>query len=336
MRTNFSYLEKFLLKIVFRFEFLNRVLFDIENVFLKKKINLNNKIFITGLPRSGTTILLNTIYSSEIFASITYRNMPFILSPNIWFFFTKFLKKSTSTERAHRDGIKINIDSPEAFEEVFWKIFLKKEYIKDKKLVEHNLKDEVLNEYEKYLELICQGKKKNNYISKNNNNILRINDLSNYFKNSKFIIMYRDPLNHCTSLKKQFFHFEEMHRKDNFFQTYMSFLGHYEFGLNYKSLLLDEIEEDKNNLDYWLKKWSLVYSHLLNFKEKKNIIFLSYEKFCENPEFSLRKILNNNGISKKIKYEKIINNNIEIKHTSDAKELAYKIYYEMMDLSNNG
>ena len=32
---------------------------------------------------------------------------------------------------------------------------------------------------------------------------------------------------------------------------------------------------------------------------------------------------------------KIINNNIEIKHTSDAKELAYKIYYEMIDLSNN-
>ena len=84
-----------------------------------------------------------------------------------------------------------------------------------------------------------------------------------------------------------------------------------------------------------LKTGSLVYSHLLNFKEKKNIIFLSYEKFCENPEFSLRKILNNNGISKKIKYEKIINNNIEIKHSSDAKELAYKIYYEMMDLSNN-
>ena len=60
-----------------------------------------------------------------------------------------------------------------------------------------------------------------------------------------------------------------MHRKDKFSKLY-DFLGHYEFGLNYKSLL-DEIEEDKNN-GFLFKEVNLVYSHLLNFKEK-NIIF---------------------------------------------------------------
>ena len=335
MRAKFSFLEKIFLKTVFKFEFLNRVLFDIENVFIKKQINLNNKIFITGLPRSGTTILLNTIYSSNIFASNTYRNMPFILSPNIWFFFTKFLKRSIPTERVHGDGIKINIDSPEAFEEVFWKIFLKKKYIKDTKLVEHNLNDEILNEYEKYIELICQSRKKINFISKNNNNVLRIDDLSNYFKDSKFIIMYRDPLNHCRSLKKQFFHFKDIHKEDKFLQSYMTFLGHYEFGSNYKSLFIDDIEKDKNNLNFWLKKWCLVYSQLLKLKKKNNVIFLSYEKFWEKPKLSLEKIFNNEDILEKIKYDEIKNNNIEINHDDENKELAYKIYNEMTNSLNN-
>ena len=36
------------------------------------------------MARSGTTILLNAIYETNEFASLTYQDMPFILSPNIW------------------------------------------------------------------------------------------------------------------------------------------------------------------------------------------------------------------------------------------------------------
>ena len=50
-----------------------------------KEYDLKNQshIFITGLPRSGTTSLLNFLYSSNQYASLTYRNMPFVLSPNL-------------------------------------------------------------------------------------------------------------------------------------------------------------------------------------------------------------------------------------------------------------
>ena len=62
-------------------------LFQIEEtLFAKKLINVQNHqhVFITGLPRSGTTILLEFIYKTNKFASFTYNDMPFILSPNLF------------------------------------------------------------------------------------------------------------------------------------------------------------------------------------------------------------------------------------------------------------
>ena len=51
---------------------------------------MNHQIYVTGLARAGTTILLNTIYDTKKFASFTYRDMPLlsvqifgILSQNI-------------------------------------------------------------------------------------------------------------------------------------------------------------------------------------------------------------------------------------------------------------
>ena len=146
MKNQFSLIEKLFFKLVFKFSFLNRVFFDIEKVFIKKKQIINNNIFILGLPRSGTTILLNAFFSSDFFASTTYRNMPFILSPNIWHFFTKFIKSSKKYERLHNDEIEINLDSPEALEEVFWKIFLKSSYIGKDTVYEHKISLDILEE----------------------------------------------------------------------------------------------------------------------------------------------------------------------------------------------
>ena len=333
MKNNFSFLEKFIFKFIFRFEFLNRVLFDIEKVFIKKKIVIEDQVFITGLPRSGTTILLNIINSSEEFACSTYRNMPFILSPNIWSYISKLFKKSNSKERAHKDGIKIDIDSPEAFEEVFWKIFSKKNYIEDKKLTEHNLDSEILTEFQTFIELVCQSKNKKNYLSKNNNNILRLTDLSNYINKGKIIIMFRDPLNHCASLKRQYFNFLKLHKEDKFFLNYMTFLGHYEFGLSYKSLFVDDKSDNKNDLDFWLKKWCYVYSNLIEKNNSRNILFLSYESFCENPKNSLNKIINNEDIILKMNFENLKNNNIHINYNGEQKHKAYNIYNKMIKLT---
>ncbi len=83
---NYSFLQKKLHKIILGFNFIKNSLFEIEkSIFLSKKnIENNNHIFISGLPRSGTTSLLNFFYNTNEYASLTYKDMPFVLSPNIF------------------------------------------------------------------------------------------------------------------------------------------------------------------------------------------------------------------------------------------------------------
>ena len=85
-----------------------------------EKINVKS-LFITGLARSGSTILLNTLYDTGKFASLKYSDMPFVVCPNIWSKINFNKKNYYKKIRAHNDGVKFSATSPEAFEEVFWK-----------------------------------------------------------------------------------------------------------------------------------------------------------------------------------------------------------------------
>lgn len=41
-------------------------------------------VFVCGLARAGTTALTRRLHASGAFASLTYRDMPFVLAPNLW------------------------------------------------------------------------------------------------------------------------------------------------------------------------------------------------------------------------------------------------------------
>ena len=83
---NYSSSQKLLHKIALSSSMIREIFFDLEkSFFLNENFEIDNKyVFISGMARSGTTILLNAIYETNEFASLTYQDMPFILSPNIW------------------------------------------------------------------------------------------------------------------------------------------------------------------------------------------------------------------------------------------------------------
>jgi hypothetical protein len=86
-------------------------------------------VFITSLPRAGTTVLLEALHRLPGCAAHTYRDMPFLLAPVLWSRVSRgFRRRSEHRERAHGDGLKINEDSPEAFEEVLWKNYYPHKY----------------------------------------------------------------------------------------------------------------------------------------------------------------------------------------------------------------
>ena len=275
---NYSKTQKLLHDLVFNNKIINKSLFEIEKIFYlnKKKLDIENEthIFITGLPRSGTTILLNFIYSTNEFASLTYGSMPFLLSPN----FSKFFNKNEikKIERIHKDGIYYDSNSPDTFDEVFFNN------------EEQFVKKELLN----YIKLILTSRNKFKYLSKNNLNYSRIDLIRSIFPNAIFIIPIREPLQHAYSLLTQHLNFISLQKKNDFIRRYMNYLGHNEFGLNHRPWNNFINFKDFNNINYWLEQWFMFYKFLLdNFKSQKNIHFVVHEEL-KNIDY-VKKILKN-------------------------------------------
>jgi len=311
---NYSDIQKFLHDFVLSKKLINRSLFEIEKLIYLKNKDIRNRshIFITGLPRSGTTSILNFIYSSDQYASLTYKNMPFILSPNFSKLFNQ--KNVTTKERLHGDGITFNVNSPEAFDEIFF-----------------NYDDEFTkNELVNYIQLILLSEKKNYYLSKNNLNFKRIDLIKSILPNSKFIIPIREPLQHAYSLLNQHLHFIQLQKKNDFIKRYMNYLGHNEFGLNHKSWYKPINFIDLNNINYWLEQWCLFYKNILNsYQSYNNCFFIIYEElvdpnyvkeFMEKISFNKDKKLNLNYFKNSNKKE------INITYSKDTYENATNLY----------
>ena len=107
---------------------------------------------------------------------------------------------------------------------------LNNNYIKDHIIEANKIEEKTLIDFEEYISHI--NKKDKIYLSKNNNNILRIQSLVK-IKNSNIFIILREPLSHCLSLN-QHINFIKLQNEDKFILEYMNSLGHYEFGLNQK------------------------------------------------------------------------------------------------------
>ena len=317
---NYSFLQKKLHNICLGNLNIKKSLFEIEKKFFFKKINFkeNKHVFISGLPRSGTTILLNFLYSTGNYASLTYSDMPFILSPNLYSIFSK-KKKFKEQFRMHNDGIKINLDSPESFDEIFFNTFYN---------------EEIEKKYLDYIALILIKYKKYTYLSKNNNNYKRFEFIKNLLPKSIFIVPFREPIQHSYSLLKQHLNFENIHKKDSFISKYMNYLGHNEFGAIHHYWFKPRLYFEINNINYWLEQWLLFYKNLL-FKNEtiNNIRFICYEKICSD-------VKNREKLTKELNVQN--NNNFEFKKALDVIKVDFdeklgeecnKVYKDLFDRS---
>jgi len=332
----YNFFDKQLHKIILKSKLVKSTLFELEKIFfLKNEVNVKC-LFITGLPRSGSTSLLYSLDNSNLFGSLKYSDMPFILSPNIWKNLTYFLKKKNEDfERHHQDGIIFNQDSPEAFEEVFWMNLLNEKYIGKNLIHYHNINNDNICEFKNFIKLIITLRKSKYYLSKNNNNILRLKDLSKNIENSIFFVIFRNPYHQAISLQKQYFKFIELQNQDAFIEEYMNMIGHFEFGKNYKEFFFgkQKIYTDKNKIEYWIELWIEAYAYLYKSSEKKkNIIFLSYEEICKNKIDYLKSKIKDEEIIQNINLNNFTNKNkgLIIKECKILDE-ALKFYNLMMN-----
>jgi hypothetical protein len=247
--------------------------FEMERILFLEKSHLatDNHLFISGLARAGTTILLRAVHASNEFASLSYADMPFVLAPNLWSRLSPTTRHNEEKERAHHDRIKVSTDSPEAFEEVFWQTFL------DSEADDH---------FRNYVRLVLNRYDKKRYLSKNNQNIRRLDIIIKLFPDSHILIPFREPLQQAYSLLSQHLKFSELQTNDKFIRHYMDWIGHSEFGLSYRPIKSEKLlHENPHSIEHWLEQWFLVYSDLnRNFRDKDNVIFVCYESLCSDQD----------------------------------------------------
>ena len=83
----YSRLDRLLHRLAFSSFEVQKALADVEDRLCARRlvgIEIDRPVFITALPRAGTTLLLETLGSLGVFATHTYRNMPFLLVPLFW------------------------------------------------------------------------------------------------------------------------------------------------------------------------------------------------------------------------------------------------------------
>ncbi len=310
----YSGIQKFLHDFVLSKKFINKSLFELEKIiyFKNKDVKNQSHIFITSLPRSGTTSLLNFLFSSNKYASLTYKNMPFILSPHFSKLFNK--RNIPKKERLHADGITFDINSPEALDEIFF----------------NNDEEFIKNELVNYIQLILLSENKDKYLSKNNLNFKRIDLINSILPNSVFLIPIREPLQHAYSLLNQHLHFSQLQQENDFIRRYINYLGHNEFGLDHKPWNNPIHFKDLNNINYWLEQWFLFYEYIYDkYQSYENCHFVIYEKLNNSNyvEMLVKKL--NLEKHKNVKLDYFINSNhkeINIKYDESNYNKANLIY----------
>ena len=305
MSEGYSAIDRFLHRIALDNPELQLSLADMENRIHAprlKSIGVARPVFVTSLPRAGTTFLLEALCRTGAFASQTYRDMPFVLCPLLWNAISRgFQSRTDKRERAHGDGMLVGFDSPEAFEEVLWKAFWAEKYQKTEirlwGAADRNAEFEEAfeNQMRKVVALRSQGAPLR-YVSKNNANIARLPLLTTLFPDCTILIPFRNPVDHASSLLRQHRNFLALHARDRFAQRYMEWIGHYEFGNAFRPIAFEGAGAgDPETLDYWLHYWDRAFRHILQ-NAPAQVTFVDFDALCANPQQQLERIARAAGL----------------------------------------
>ncbi|MBR9860929.1 hypothetical protein GYB22_09300 [bacterium] len=258
----------------------------------ESKNTSNQAVYVSGLARAGTTAMMKKLGESDLFNSIRYQDLPLLFYPGMN---DSLNTKNEEKERFHQDGVTHSLSSYEALEEPFWRVYCPA-YINDTYLENHAITDSIYKKYSAFRNAYSKGRI---YLSKNNNHVLRMNDLmkldQKHGVNHKVILMFRYPSSQASSLLKQHQFLIKEQESNPFVKDYMDMLVHFEFGLSRKQSIFNDSElmpnKDWDQTETWVEYWHYYYSNLLElFRDNSRVCFVCYERFCTNPEESFEAI----------------------------------------------
>ena len=302
--------DYFLTWLSYRFAGTLRKIGDLESRILSGSIQqtkIKKPIFVAGLARAGTTIVLETLAKADQVTTHRYRDFPFVMTPFLWNGFLSLLAgKQRPVERPHQDRITITRESPDAFEEPIWQHFFP--FLHDPQAL-HQLDTQTKhpkfeNFFQEHIKKILLLRKASRYLSKGNYNISRLTYIRKLFPDAYFLVPIRHPLFHVESLMRQHDLFKSYAAQNPHVPEYLEAVGHFEFGPQRRPIRLsqdggDRIiaawEEGDNALGYAIQ-WAEIYRFVAdlfvtNPDVVKRLLVFRYEDLCRHPDDQIRKIL---------------------------------------------
>jgi hypothetical protein len=271
-------------------------------------IRVEQPIYVSGLARSGSTILLEMLSELDGVVTHRYKDYPPIYTPYFWNWFLNHMpaQESKAVERTHRDGIMITPDSPEAFEEVLWMAFFPHLHnVSSSSVLDgHTANPAFEGFYRDHIRKLLAIRKGRRYLSKGNYNVTRLEYLLKIFPDARFVIPIREPSWHIASLMKQHSLLSEGERRNPRAVEHMRRVGHFEFGLDRRPVntgdqaRIDEIvslwgrgEETQG----WARYWSQIHGHIAdrldaNEQLRTAAMVVRFEDMCRQPRETMQAV----------------------------------------------
>lgn len=278
---------------------------------------VDRPIYIAGLARSGSTILLETLARHPAVATHRYRDYPLIFTPYVW---NRWLDRVARRdeqpgERTHRDGIAITSDSPEAFEEMLWMAFFPGLHDRSGdggRLDGQNAENPAFEAfYRDHIRKLLAVRGGSRYVAKGNYNVTRLGYLKKLFPDARFVVPVRDPVWHIASLTKQHALFLEGERDNPRALRHLQRVGHFEFGQDRRAInpggtqtAADVMALWRNGAEVegWARYWALIHDYVADRLAadpalRAAALIVRYEDLCRAPRETIAEVLDHCGLA---------------------------------------
>lgn len=274
--------------------------FDIEDIAVERPV------FVCGMARSGSTLLIEILAAHPDVATHQYRDFPFLHVNYFWnslkIFFPSGSRKKV--ERAHKDGIFVNAQSPESLDEGLWMSFF--ENLHDPSV--RNVLDSgsanpaFAKFYREHLQKLLLLRRGRRFAGKNNYDLSRIRYLKSIFPDALFVVPAREPLSHVYSCLKQHRLISAIQEKDARARRYMRRHGHHEFGLDFapvnfgsgRTEKIMELWKSGRHAEAYAHYWADTHEHVHALTQdpalSPSLLVLPYETLCGAPAETIERL----------------------------------------------
>lgn len=277
-------------------------------------VRIDRPIYVTGLARSGTTILLETLARHPDVATHRYRDFPLLFTPYLWNRWLDLVPRPPEqpAERSHGDGIAVTSESPEAFEEPLWMAFFAGQHDPSASAVlDHRTRNPAFEGfYRDHIRKLLAVRGGRRYVAKGNYNVTRIAYLAKLFPDARFVIPVRDPVWHVASLMKQHRLFLAGQRDNPRAVRHLRRVGHFEFGLdrlpintgdNPATAEIVQLWQAGEEVRGWSRFWATLHRHIADLIDgdaslRAAIRIVRYEDLCAQPRAALAEMLTHAGL----------------------------------------